>query len=132
MNYWLLCLPRVDMIHCINTGVFGATKKGSLDSAKKGDKLICYVTKDCKFIASGELTSDYYMSDEIVFLSEGVYPDRFNFKATQVPIHKEVDAKNIVNDLEFITNKLYWSVFFRLSNRKINKKDYDLIIQKMR
>jgi predicted RNA-binding protein len=124
MNYWMICLPREDMEHCIKKGVFGATRCGPLKNAKKGDKLVCYISKECKIIALGELTSDYYMSDENVFRSEGSFPDRFNFKANLLGRDKEIDIKSTIDDLTFVTNKACWSVFFRLSNRRIPKEDF--------
>lgn len=130
MNYWLVCLPREDMEHCIKIGTFGASRKGALTNAKKGDKLVCYITKECKLIALGELTSDYYMADEKIFKSDGDFPDRFNFKAMPLGSKLELDIKTMIDDLSFVTNKLFWSVFFRLSNRKLTKEDYDIISQR--
>lgn len=127
MNYWLISLPRVDMMHCINKGVFGARHKGLLSAAKKGDKVVCYVTKDCKIIALGELTSDYYTGSTQIFLADGSFPARFNFVASKLPSDNEIDIRSMVDDLSFITNKLSWSVFFRLSNRRLPKSDYELI-----
>jgi len=127
MNYWLIALPREDMSHCIKIGVFGATRRIGIGKAKKGDKLVCYVTKECKIIGVGEITSDYYMSDDPIFRSQGVFPDRFNFKATLIDKRKEIDIRSIIDDLSFVTNKSYWSVFFRLSNRQIPEQDYKLI-----
>lgn len=127
MNYWMICLPREDMDHCLKIGTFGATRKVGIGKARKGDKVVCYVTKDCKVIAVGELTSDYYMADDEIFKSKGVFPDRFNFKAQKLGSDKEIDIKSLVDDLSFITNKAYWSVFFRLSNRQLPKEDFILI-----
>lgn len=132
MNYWLICLPREDMEHCIKIGTFGASRKASLALAKKGDKVVCYITKECKIIATGELTSDYYMSDDNVFRSKADFPDRFDFKASLLGPKQELEIKTMVDDLSFITNKLFWSVFFRLSNRKLTKQDYDLICQRLK
>jgi predicted RNA-binding protein len=123
----MISLPRKDMEHCIKIGTFGANRRGSLKNARKGDKVVCYVTKECKIIASGELTSDYFMDDKEIFNSEGIFPDRFNFKAEKLKAGKELDIKAIIDDLSFVTNKAYWSVFFRMSNRLIPQKDYDLI-----
>ncbi len=127
MNYWMICLPREDMDHCLKIGTFGATRKVGIGKARKGDKVVCYVTKDCKVIAVGELTSDYYMADDEIFKAEGVFPDRFNFKAQKLGPEKEIDIKSIVDELGFITNKAYWSVFFRLSNRQLPKEDFHVI-----
>jgi predicted RNA-binding protein len=117
------------MEHCIKIGVFGANKKGSLGKVKKGDKIVCYVTKDCKIIGTGEATSDYYMDDEPKFRADGVYPDRFNFKVKQFKREEEIDIKSIVDDLSLVTNKAYWSVFFRMSCRQLPGSDYKYITQ---
>lgn len=130
MNCWILCLPREDMNHCIKIGTFGGTKKGSMGKVKKGDKLIFYVTKDCKVIGTGEATSDYYMDDTPMFKAEGAYPDRFLFKMNK-KAQPEIDIKGIVDNLEFITNKAYWSVFFRMSFRQCPQKDYERILKLM-
>lgn len=127
MNSWILCLPREDMEHCIKIGLFGATKKGSMGKVKKGDKLVCYVTKDCKIVGIGEATSDYYMDDAPKFRAEGSYPDRFNFKANKLKKEEEISIKDIVDDLSFVTNKAYWSVFFRMSFRGLPENDFNLV-----
>lgn len=48
MNYWMICLPREDMEHCIKKGVFGATRCGPLKNAKKGDNLSAIFRKNAK------------------------------------------------------------------------------------
>ncbi|GAB1351641.1 MAG TPA: EVE domain-containing protein [Candidatus Rifleibacterium sp.] len=130
MNYWLICLPREDMDHCMKIGTFGATRRIGVAKARKGDKVVCYVSKECKIVGLGELTSDYYMSDEKVFRADDVFPDRFNFKAEKLGSEKEIEIRSLINDLGFITNKAYWSVFFRLSNRQLPEKDYLLIARR--
>ncbi len=132
MNYWLISLPREDMEHCMKKGIFGSSRRGALVKAKKGDKVICYITKECKIIATGELTSDYYMSDEKIFRTEGDFPDRFNFKAEKLASKNEIEIRSIIDELNFVTNKAYWSVFFRLSNRQISKQDYDIILSHLK
>lgn len=84
MNYWIIALPREDMEHCIKVGTFGLNRKHVMGKVQKGDKVVCYVTKDCHVIALGETTSDYYMDTKKKFLSEGLFPDRFDFKATNL------------------------------------------------
>ena len=130
MKYWLLSLPRPDMEHCIKIGIFGAAQKGTLGKLCRGDKVVCYVTKECKIIAVGSAKSDYYIDDQKVFRSAGDFPDRFDFEAKIFPSSGQVDIRTLVDDLSFVTNKAYWSVFFRLSNREIPKTDYDLICRK--
>ncbi len=67
------------------------------------------------------------MSDNEIFKADGVFPDRFNFKAEKLGAKKEIEIRSIIDELGFITNKAYWSVFFRLSNRQIPEKDFRFI-----
>jgi predicted RNA-binding protein len=127
MNYWIIALPREDMMHCIKLGTFGLSRKWVLGKVKKGDKVACYVTKECKLIALGEATTDYYLDDKKVFKASGDFPDRFDFKAKLLGTDSEIDIKTMVDDLSFITNKLYWSVYFRTGVVQISEKDWRCI-----
>lgn len=130
MNYWLISLPREDLANCIKHGVFGRDGRGSLPKIRRGDKIVCYVTKDCRVIALGEATSEYYMDDAPVFLKEGLFPDRFKFKAKFLSPEKEIGIRSILDDLHFVTNKYYWSIFFRSSLRMIPENDYNTIAKR--
>lgn len=127
MNYWIIALPREDMEHCIKVGTFGANRKHSIGNVQKGDKVACYVTKETKIIALGEASSNYYMDDKKIFKAEGVFPDRFDFKALPLGKENEINFKTMVDDLEFITNKFYWTVYLRNGIAKITKEDWELI-----
>lgn len=127
MNYWLIALPREDMEHCIKVGVFGAHRKHSIGNVQKGDKVACYITKESKIIALGEATSSYYMDDKKIFKSDGSFPDRFDFKAALLGVENEVDFKSMVDDLQFITNKFYWTVYLRTGISHMRQKDWELI-----
>jgi predicted RNA-binding protein len=131
LKYWIIALPREDMEHCIRAGTYGANRKQVINKVEKGDKVACYVTKECKIIALGEATSDYYMDDKKIFKAEGVFPDRFNFKASLAGSKNEVNIKTIIDDLDFITNKLYWTVYFRNGIAQITQADWELIERKM-
>lgn len=127
MNYWLLSLPREDMEHCIKVGTFGSQRKGVLGRVQKGDKVACYVTKECKVIALGEALSDYYMDDKKIFKASGVFPDRFDFKASLLGSNNEIDFKTMVDDLGFITNKIYWTVYLRSGIAQMSHQDWNLV-----
>jgi len=118
------------MEHCIQSGTFGLNRKHNLGKVELGDKVACYITKENKIIALGEATSDYYMDTKKIFKQEGLFPDRFDFKAKLLAPKAEIDFKSMVDDLSFITNKLYWSVFFRAGVAQIPKKDWELIESK--
>jgi predicted RNA-binding protein len=115
------------MEHCIKIGKFGKNSKLGMGKVEAGDRVACYITRECKIIALGKVTSDYYMDDTKIFRAEGVFPDRFDFKATLLGKQREMDIKAMVDDLEFITNKLYWSVFFRAGIKQIPDKDWKYI-----
>jgi hypothetical protein len=126
MNYWLICLPREDLVHCAKVGTFGLTRKHILAKVQSGDKLVCLAGKgDWKFLADGETTSDYYVDDKQVFLKEGHFIDRFDFKATF--LSKELDLMSIIDQLSFVTKIEYWAVYFRSGIVKISEKDWLLI-----
>lgn len=128
MNYWLIALPREDMEHCISIGTFGMKRKGQMTHAKKGDKIACYITKEYKIIALGELVSDYYMDDSDIFRRNDVmYPDRFDFKAAQFQPGEELDFMQIIDKMSFITNLAYWSAYFRNGLIKMAKSDWETI-----
>lgn len=128
MNYWLICLPREDLEHCMKKGVFGLSRKHILGNVKKGDRVICCAGKgDWKIIGLGEATSDYYIDDSSVFLKTGYFPDRFNFDARPLGAGKEVDVMKILDRLSFVSNLAYWAVYFRNGIAKCKEADWDLV-----
>lgn len=127
MNYWLIALQREDMEHCIKIGTFGMNRKQTIGNVQAGDKVACYVTKESKIIALGEVTESYYMDTKKVFKAEGLFPDRFDFKAPLLGPKSEIDFKAMVDDLQFITNKFYWTVYLRNGIAKITNSDWELI-----
>lgn len=129
MNYWIISLPRPDMAHCIQIGTFGLNRKYLIGKAEPGDKVACYVTKENRIIALGTVATGYYLDDKKIFKGDGLFPDRFDFTAKPLGA-AEIDFKTMVDDLDFITNKLYWSVFLRAGVAQIPKKDWELIESK--
>lgn len=128
MNYWLLCLPREDLEHCMRIGTFGLARKHILGHVLKDDAVVCCAGKgDWKIIGLGLAISDYYVGDKSVFLKEGLFPDRFDFKADKMSIDREIDIKSIIDRLSFVTNVAYWMVFFRNGIVRMSKQDWELI-----
>lgn len=126
MNYWMLCLPREDLEHCMKIGTFGIERRHIITKVAKGDKVVCCAGKgDWKIIAIGDATSDYYVDTDKVFLKPGTFPDRFDFSARKLP--KEMDLIAILDQLSFVTNLVYWAVFFRNAIAKMSKEDWELI-----
>lgn len=127
MNYWIISLPREHMEHCVRVGVFGLNRKYILGQVNKGDRVACYVTKEYKVIALGEVTEGYYVDDKKVFLGEGMFPDRFDFRSERLA--KPMDFMKVIEQMSFIKNLAYWSAYFRNGIVKISEKDY-LVIEK--
>ena len=128
MNYWILCLPRPDIEHCMKVGTFGLHRKHTLGQVTKGDSIVCCAGKgDWKIIGIGSATSDYYVSDEKVFLKDGFFIDRFDFDASSLPKEKEIDLMSIIDELSFVTNVAFWAVYFRNGIAKLSTSDWELI-----
>jgi hypothetical protein len=126
MNFWLICLPRVDLQHCIKVGTFGLSRKNVIKNVKTGDKLVCCAGKgDWKIIALGVATSDYFLDDEQIFLKNGFFVDRFHFRAQNFP--SELDLMSVIDRLSFVTNPSFWAVYFRNGIAKLSEKDWQLI-----
>src|SRR6185369_11632824 len=103
MNYWLVCLPREDLLHCIKHGVFGLARRNVIGKVKKGDKVVCCSGKgDWKVLALGKASSDYYVDDEKIFLKEGSFLDRFALDAEL--LRQELELLSIVDKLSVVTN----------------------------
>lgn len=129
MNYWLVCLPREDLVRCMQKGTFGLARKHILGKVSKGDAVVCCAGKgDWKVIGWGTASSDYYVDDAKIFLKEGSFPDRFDFVTDTLPTEQEIDLMLIIDQLSFVTNLAYWAVFFRNGIVQISKQDWDLIL----
>lgn len=128
MNYWFLCLPREDIERCMKVGTFGLARKHILGHVTTGDAVVCCAAKgDWKIVAIGSATSDYYVDNKPVFVKEGHFIDRFDFKCEPLPREKEIDLMSIIDRLTFVKNLAYWAVFFRNGIVRMSRQDWDLI-----
>ncbi len=58
MNYWLLCLPREDLEHCMRKGTFGLSRKCRIGHVRIGDRVVCCAGKgDWKIIGLSGLVN---------------------------------------------------------------------------
>jgi predicted RNA-binding protein len=127
MNYWLVCLPREDMLHCISLGTFGRGGKQTISGVRSGDSVACLVTKEkpWKIIGIGEATSDYYVDDRNIFKNEKLIVDRFDFKIQH--LDNEVTFDNLIPKLKFITQPTYWPVYFKKGIIKLTQEDWNVL-----
>ena len=132
MNCWLLCLPRADLEHCMKVGTFGLARKHILGGMSKGDSIVCCAGKgDWKIIGLGSATSGYYIDDKKVFLKDGFFSDRFDFKAEKLSVNQKLEIMQIIDNLSFVKNMAYWAVFFRNGIVKMSELDWELISKKV-
>jgi len=128
MNYWFLCLPSADIERCMEIGIFGLNRKHVLGRVKEGDKVVCCAGKgDWKIFGIGTATSEYYVDDEKVFLKDGLFADRFEFKANILGKGNSLDLMSVIDRLSFVTDLAYWAVFFRNGIVEMTKADWTLI-----
>lgn len=112
----------------MNIGTFGLERKHAIGHVKTGDPIICCAGKgDWKIIGLGAAVSDYYIDDRRIFLKEGIFPDRFDFKAEKIATSQEIDLMSIIDQLSFVKDLAYWAVFFRNAIVKMSRKDWELI-----
>jgi len=130
MNYWLICLPRADMEHCMKVGTFGLSRKNVISNVQKGDAVVCCAGKgDWKVVGTGHTTGDYYVDDKRTFLKDGYFPDRFDFQAKKLSKDAELDVMSLLDQLSFVKDLAYWAVFFRNGIVRLSKDDWNLITQ---
>jgi hypothetical protein len=109
-------------------GTFGLARKHVLGSVTMGDAVVCCAGKgDWKIIGLGEAVSDYYIDITKVFLKDGYFPDRFDFKSEKFQQGQEIDIMSIIDQLSFVKNLAYWAVFFRNGIVRLSKQDWELI-----
>ncbi len=130
-NYWLLCLPRQDMEHCIKIGVFGLNRKFILGRVREGDSIVCCVSKEWKIVGTGFATSEYYLDTKQCFLKEGMFPDRFDFSATLLPTADQGNLIEILDRLSFVKNLVYWAVYFRNGIAELSHDDWKTVINQL-
>lgn len=139
MNYWLIAIPREDMEHCIEIGCYGRNAAAKFLSVEPGDKIACYVSRESKIIALGEITRGYYRDEKIVFRAsekstadfrynrseQSLFLHRINFSATK--LEREIDFKPLVNKLSFIKKPAYWPAYIRRGFAKLSENDWKTI-----
>jgi predicted RNA-binding protein len=116
--------------------VYG-TKKSKLKRAnniKKGDILICYVTRLYRFVGVLEVTSEVYF-DKSEIWSDNIFPVRFNVKNIIVfPIEIGISINHFRKQLiifKNLYNKNRWGGFFNNSFNEFPPKDAKFIIRKL-
>jgi len=138
MKYWL-CITNRDNWEVIKReNIWGVPKrhKNTIAKVKPGDKLIIYVKQEQgrgklepKIVGIFEVVSEPYEDSKRIFKSpphlNETYPLRIKIKPLKLG---EVDFKQLIPKLKFITNKKRWSGHLMgRAMREIPEEDYKLI-----
>ena len=115
---------------------FRRHQKNTVANLKKGDKLICYVTRISRWVGILEVVEKYYEDDTPIFVSEDD-PFVMRVKVNPViwlpldkalPIHEDF----IWGKLSFTTglakNSTYWTGMVRNSLKKLDENDGLLLV----
>ena len=139
MNYWLIAIPREDMEHCIEIGCYGRNAAAKFLAVEPGDKVACYVSRETKIVALGEVTRGYYQDEKKVFRAsdksaphygysrteQSLFPHRINFSAEK--LEQEIEFRPLIDKLSFIKKPAYWPAYIRRGFAKLSENDWKLI-----
>lgn len=129
-NAWIFVADRDTWPFCVNEGSFGLeSRPGRIKDANVGDPCVAYVTGECVFAGLGEITKPYYY-DESCIWADGVFPHRLGIDI-KLDLDRTVDIRPLIDDLDFIKDKRYWSVFLRGGVVRIPLSDFELIRAKV-
>ena len=139
MTYWL-CITNRDNWNVIKKRkIWGVPKrhKNTIAKVKPGDKLLIYVKQERKdkqilepkIVGIYEVVNEPYEDSKRIFKSpphlNETYPLRVKIKPVKLG---EVDFKQLIPRLKFITNKKKWSGHLMgKAMREIPEEDYKLI-----
>jgi predicted RNA-binding protein len=99
-----------------------------------GDRVVYYIMKLQKFGATATITGDYQEDSSKVWIDDNeMWPARRPSKPNIVLNDDElIDAKKLVPDLKFISNKEKWGTYFQGSIKTIPEEDFKLIESEMK
>lgn len=139
MNYWLVVTSPANFRH--DREVLGFSMQGlplrfgkSLQRMDVGDRVVYYVMGLQKFGATATITGEYLEDNSKMWTdADEMWPARRPSHPDVVLQDDElVDAKKLVPQLSFITNKDAWGASLQGSIRQIPEEDFRLIESEMR
>jgi predicted RNA-binding protein len=108
------------------------------------NKFICYIMQECLFGCIYQAITKYapYNDDKalrgLIWADEKragheIYTLRFRTEPIlELENDNMLDARSVVKNLKFVTNKEYWGSHFHTSLREIPKEDFDFIESEMK
>ncbi len=131
---WLFATPQSNYEIALEKGIWAYKKSGIAKKIKNGDILIFYVNDLSAFTAIATVEGDSYNSPSIIWDDEQkanqiIYPFQIKIK---IILQGQVDARELVNRLSFIKNKVKWGMYLVTApgnfSNPIPESDYDIIL----
>lgn len=138
-RYFLITISRDNLEATIKHNLIGlpAKCKNSIQMLKDGDTIVFYISKKrvgysgrndsvCDFGPIAKITGPPFFDEKPIWKSRTPenYPWRMNIS---IVLNKRVNARALIDDLNFIRNKHRWGLYFIHSIRSIMEEDYHTI-----
>lgn len=143
MKYWLIVMTRDNFHISLEHNLIGLPESVESIASKvtPGDKVIFYLSRESvkkrmhsfvgQFVAVGQIKSTVSRSNKKIWnpIGDKIFPIRCE---VDIEVGKHaVDAKPLVNSLDFIANKKRWGLSFFRAIREIGQRDYEEISNKL-
>jgi len=139
MQYWLVVTSHENFK--LDRDILGFKLQGlphrfrrQVQKMQIGDRVVYYIMKLQKFGATATITGDYQEDSSKVWIDDNeMWPARRPSIPNIVLNDDElIDAKRLVPDLKFISNKGKWGTYFQGSIKMIPEEDFKLIESEMK
>ena len=142
MNYWIASSNRTNWDIILKELTWGIPKRNKNLQTRTavGDKLLVFVKQEgqADTIVPSAITgvfaiTEIFESNTPLFIpppqmGDEVFPYRFKLKKIHL-FNPPLEFKQLIPDLQFITNKTMWSGHLRTAMRTIPKDDYEFILK---
>jgi predicted RNA-binding protein len=115
---------------------FRKHQKNTVANLKKGDKLICYVTRISRWVGILEVIDKYFEDDSPIFVNEAdpfvmrvkVHPVVWLSLDNAIPIHEDFIWNNLSFTSGLAKNSTFWTGMVRNSLKRLEEKDGLLLV----
>ena len=122
-KYWIYVTDCDDCDPAGEVLSFKERWKDTLTKISSGDQIITYLTRKSEFAGLGIVLDGYS-------LIESDQSDHYELNVQSIKV-SPVDAKELVPELSFISNKEKWYVYFNKSIQEVPEADFETIKNKL-
>jgi predicted RNA-binding protein len=120
---WIIVASRHNMGICADKGVFGLNSKGVMGRMQPGDRLVAYIKGEKTLSGLGTVTQAHYLDDEPLF-EGGLFHERIGIELKLLPPEKGIDIWLLVDQLDFVVNKMNWQATLVSGIKQIPMSDF--------